>query len=146
MLRNCESIWNSKRFETQYGSTILKDLAMYTEKVNRVFHVDLNVSELKRILNIITTWHSQTVDLKFFKKAKISSVTEHYLNLLGFLPKINRCVYYCEWCKETNSCKSRYEKHKKTHKGKFSCSHCQRLFQQRGYLINHMRSQHGTDN
>lgn len=145
MLRNCESIWNSKRFETQFGSTVLKDLAMFREKVNRVFHIDLNISELKTILNIITTWYKKLIDLKFFKKATISSVNEHYLNLFGFLPKISRCVYYCEWCRETNSSKSRYEKHKLSHNGKFSCQHCERIFQQRGYLLNHMRAQHGID-
>lgn len=124
---------------------ISNDLAMCTEKVNKFFNLDLNVSELKRILNIINTWHSQVIDLKFFKKATISAVTEHYLQLFGFLPKINRCLYYCEWCKVTSSSKSRYEKHRQIHESKFACPQCQRGFKKRGYLINHLRTMHGTE-
>lgn len=145
ILRNYNTLWNSKRFEAQFGSMISNDLDMCTEKVNKFFNIDLNVSELKRILNIVNTWHAQVIDLKFFKKVTVSAVTEHYLQLFGFLPKINRCVYYCEWCKVTSSSKTRYEKHRQIHESKFACSQCQRGFKKRGYLINHLRAMHGTE-
>ncbi|KAH8418618.1 hypothetical protein KR222_006748 [Zaprionus bogoriensis] len=143
MLRGCETILNAKRYEAHFAHKLSEELALFAERVNSGFRTDLNVSELKRILNIVNAWHTQLVDCKFFRKATVSATTEHYLKLFAFLPKINRCVFYCEWCEENSGNKTRYEKHRLTHSCKFNCPHCDRGFKKRGYLVNHLRSVHG---
>lgn len=145
MLRVHGTVWNPKRFNAQCTQKIHKELLLLTEEINTQFKIKLDVSELKRILNLINAWHAHQIDLKFFKKVALSVTVDHYLQLFAFLPKINRCVYYCEWCDESSSNKSRYEKHRLTHLSRYACPHCQRGFKKQGYLFNHLRIVHGRD-
>ncbi|EDW60509.2 protein teflon isoform X2 [Drosophila virilis] len=133
------------RFNKQQAQNIVKELLMFTAEVNAEFKINLNVCELKRILNLINAWHAQQIDLKFFKKITLTSTIEHYMKLFAFMPKINSCAYYCEWCEESSSNKSRYEKHRIIHLYRSICPHCKRVFKKQGCLINHLRSTHGQE-
>ncbi|XP_064537925.1 protein teflon isoform X2 [Drosophila montana] len=136
---------SATRFNKQFTQNIVREFLMFTEEVNAEFKTNLNVCELKRILNLINAWRAQQIDLKFFKKITLTSSIEHYMQLFAFLPKINSCVYYCEWCEESSSNKSRYEKHRLIHLCRSICPHCKRVFKKQGCLINHLRNAHGQE-
>ncbi|XP_030554625.1 protein teflon isoform X2 [Drosophila novamexicana] len=136
---------SATRFNKQLAQNIVKELLMFTEEVNAEFKINLNVCELKRILNLINAWHAQQIDLKFFKKITLTATIEHYMKLFAFMPKINSCVYYCEWCEESSRNKSRYEKHRLIHLYRSICPHCKRVFKKQGCLLNHLRTTHGQE-
>lgn len=142
MLRQYTTIWNPKRLNTQKN---LQDLLLLTEEANAEFKFNFDVSEVKRLLNLINTWYAHQIDLKFFRKVTLSSTVDYYLQLFGFLPKINSCVYYCEWCDESSNNKMLYEKHRITHLSRYACPQCKRGFKKQGYLFNHLRTMHGLN-
>lgn len=146
ILKKHEIIWNPKRINGQFSHKIRQELAMLTKEINNDLMAKLNISELKRVLNLINAWYVEQMNQKFFKKVALSSAIEYYLLLFGFLPKINRCLYFCEWCEESSASKTRYEKHRMIHYGNFLCRHCMRGFMKPGYLINHIRIKHGKEN
>ncbi|TDG45292.1 hypothetical protein AWZ03_008261 [Drosophila navojoa] len=145
ILRQYTTVWNPKRSNTQFTPKILMELLRLTEETNAEFKFNLDVSEMKRILNLINSWHAQQIDLRFFKKVTLSSAVDYYLQLFAFLPKINSCVYYCEWCDESSSNKTRYEKHRITHLSRYACPQCKRGFKKQGFLFNHLRTMHGLN-
>ncbi|ALC40526.1 tef [Drosophila busckii] len=146
MLKLHDMVWNPKKVNAQGTHKIWKEFNMLTTIANAEFKASFTIAETKRIVNLINSWHAQQIELKFFKKMPLSTGTEHYLRLFGFFPKINRSLYYCEWCDKTAVNNLRYEKHRLIHmKPNISCPHCERYFKKRGYFINHLRAIHGEE-
>ncbi|KAL7736750.1 hypothetical protein ACLKA6_015602 [Drosophila palustris] len=115
MLKEHNTVWNPQRYNGQFNYKIRKELPQLTKEVNDKLKANINVSELKRILNLLHAWHVQKIHQKYFKKVTLSTTIEYYLLLFGFLPRTKCCLYYCEWCEECNFTKSRYEKHRMIH-------------------------------
>ncbi|XP_032596764.1 protein teflon [Drosophila grimshawi] len=145
MLRSYNSVWNPKSCRSQFTEKSRSELSMLTADANREFGSNLSESELKRILNLIHAWHAQQIDLKFFKKVTLPSTIDHYLQLFGYLPKMNHYLYYCEWCEESSCSKLRYERHRQTHLCDFTCPHCNRIFKKKGFMVNHARLVHNKE-
>ncbi|XP_051861349.1 protein teflon [Drosophila albomicans] len=145
ILRDRDIIWNFQKSATkQTFQKIASELSMLTEQANKFLMADLNVSEVKRILNLISKWYTHQTTQKLFKKVELSSTTENYLLLFGFLPKLNRCVYYCEWCDECSTNRSRYNEHRMSHLHNFYCPQCERGFLKYGQLKTHFEILHGS--
>ncbi|XP_062136262.1 protein teflon isoform X2 [Drosophila sulfurigaster albostrigata] len=145
ILRDRDIIWNFQKSATvQTFQKIASELSMLTEQANKTLKADLNVSEVKRILNLISKWYTHQTTEKLFKKVELSSTTENYLLLFGFLPKLNRCVYYCEWCDECSANRSRYNEHRMSHLNNYYCPQCESGFLKYGQLKTHFEILHGN--
>lgn len=118
----------------------------FTQEVNAAVGSNLSKIDIKRILNLITLWFWQTVDLKFFKKATLPPSTQHYFNLFAFIPQFTRFIFFCEYCDENFTLESAYKKHLMSHSITIRCAICRRVFKGHGFLDKHLRAHHSNVN
>ncbi|XP_020807513.1 protein teflon isoform X2 [Drosophila serrata] len=148
IFRKYDEIWNCRRTKPMANNTKkLADLIeLLTQDVIAELDCYLSKSDAKRILNLITLWFRQTIDLKHFKKVPLSPSIQYYFNLFAFIPKLTRFLFFCEYCDENFTLEAAYRKHLLSHSFTIRCAICHRPFKRHGFLDKHLRAHHANDN
>ncbi|XP_068145063.1 protein teflon [Drosophila tropicalis] len=118
IFRNYAIIWNRRKFivSSDMSRSLNHELGLLKEELNRKLHINLNILELKRLLNLINIWHGKQIELVYFQKVKLSSNIEYYFQLFNFLSKLNNFLFYCEYCEETLYFEAEYMNHLHKHR------------------------------
>ncbi|XP_016988738.1 protein teflon isoform X1 [Drosophila rhopaloa] len=136
-----DSIWNYRTKTPSATSEYLSLLiSALTSEVNLVMGCNMTESELKRIINLISAWYQNMINLKIFKKVALSLTDQHHLNLFAFLPV--SAAYFCESCEKIFAFEDSYKKHLVSHEVGYRCTLCNRIFKYQGFYENHLRTVH----
>ena len=96
-------------------------------EIKAIFNINLNISEVKRLMNLISFWYGNSFNSKLIGKKKISESTNRYLKMFNYIPKIVRRSYFCEYCAEYFYTENKYFNHRIKHTGAlypYNCHKC----------------------
>ena len=132
LIRKHDSLWHGHKShvgkETQQMSLTFEQLM---RDIRDSFQLQLSMSEMKRLYNLVMMWYSFNYNTKLQDKRTIPASTEKYLTCFGFLPKTVRRILYCEYCPELLRTANKYQVHRRMHMGGSNmtpCRYCQKDF------------------
>uniref|UniRef100_A0A1I8PD29 C2H2-type domain-containing protein n=1 Tax=Stomoxys calcitrans TaxID=35570 RepID=A0A1I8PD29_STOCA len=132
--QNYSKVFSSKQSEPQ---TYFQQLLI---RANQKLDMELNLCDLKRLINLIVIWYANCYNSKLVEKKTISEEINKYLLMFHYIPKTVKRIYYCEFCAEHFNTEHRYHIHRMIHTGAthpYVCNQCQVGFNRAHALKSH---------
>ncbi|XP_073846377.1 uncharacterized protein [Musca autumnalis] len=119
--RQFHNVFGSKQAETE-GT-----FEQLLKKVNGSLKLNLQLRDIKRLINLIVMWYANWYNNKLIEKKSIPDLINKYLLMFFYIPKTVKRIYYCEFCPEHFNTEHRYYTHRIIHTGAktpYQCKHC----------------------
>lgn len=97
------------------------------KNVNDSLKLDLQLSDMKRLINLIVMWYANWYNNKLIEKKTIPEAINKYLLMFFYVPKTVKRFYYCEFCTDHFTTEHRYYTHRIKHTGAtfpYQCGKC----------------------
>lgn len=130
ILENNPIIWDTKNYKHKIAEEREFCFNFIKQKVNCDLAVNLTLSDIKRVCNLIMSWYTNQYNSQFVEKRDVPKTFKIFIELFLFLPKIGRLIYNCEFCDEQFRTEHSYILHRCTHTGgtPYKCVYCGKGF------------------
>jgi len=140
--RKYDSIWNYRNINPPVKHEFIAcKVAALTAEVNLAMKCDLSESDIKRIVNLISVWNKDMVNLQTVNPSTITATAQRHLSLFKYLPV--KFAYFCESCDNIFTFEEVFKKHSLSHQPvPYRCPICQKAFKHQGFYDKHVRTFH----